>query len=392
MNPTPIVIAGAGIGGLCAGIALAQCGHRIIILERGPALSDQGAGVQLAPNATRRLRDFGVLDAVAVLASAPDAVHIRRARDGATLGTLPLDDVKARYGALYLNIHRGDLIHALAARVAQIPNIELRLSCALDSYAQNDDGVSATYADGTTINARALIGADGVRSSVRAQMIADAADQPKSTGRVAWRALIAADAAPAFARMARSTLWLGPRAHLVHYPLRGGAMINVVAVTDAARETQDDDLWSRPGDSAILNAHFSEWNTDARALIAATQDWRCWPLLERPALLRFNQGCLALLGDAAHPMQPFLAQGAAQAIEDASALAIALQGAETLAKQALRDYNTARIHRATQVQIAARRQALIYHLGGPAALARDMTMSLMGPRGMRAQNDWIWRG
>jgi salicylate hydroxylase len=244
-----------------------------------------------------------------------------------------------------------------------------------------------------SFSAECLIGADGVRSFVRAR---DAAlrgrpdDLPKRAHYVAWRTLVPAASVAADMRQPESSLWLGPGAHLVHYPLRGGSLINVVAVVDAKQQLDDKaDLWSQAGDPAWIAARFARWVPQIRALIAAATDWRIWPLVERAARPSWSNGRIALLGDAAHAMLPFLAQGAAQAIEDAAALAA------TLAPDAdvvggLAAYSAARAARAARVQSESRRQARRYHLGAPASLVRDMVLRGLGTARLTARYDWLY--
>jgi salicylate hydroxylase len=212
----------------------------------------------------------------------------------------------------------------------------------------------------------------------------------KSSARTAWRALVAACDAPASMRRPETTLWLGRKAHLVHYPLRGGSVVNVVAIVEeessAAAAAEG---WSAPGDAAFLEARFSNWDQSAQALLRAAPGWRKWKLFDRDPIATWTTGRAALLGDAAHPMLPFLAQGAAQAIEDAGALADALSAAGDI-PTALLAYQTARHARASRVQRASRRQGELYHLSGPAALARDLAFRAIGGRGLLARQDWLY--
>jgi salicylate hydroxylase len=384
----PIVVAGGGIAGLATALALARAGQRVIICERDATPSHEGAGVQLAPNATRRLRDWGVLEGLTSAALAPSSVIVRRARDSAVLAELPLADAQTRWGAPFLIAHRADLHHALREAVQSSPAIEMRWRCKVDR-AEEREGVVATFADGAVIEAQALIVADGIRSGLR-DAFGPAALVP--SGRVAWRSLVAAADAPAFAREGRSNLWLGADAHLVHYPLRGGSVVNIVAVTNERAEADpSDDVWTREGDAGVLGARFAHWHRDARDLLRAASAWRVWPLLTRAMPRDFARGRIALAGDAAHPMMPFLAQGAAQAIEDADALGRAFADTASV-DTALATYAMRRQARARKIVEASARQAMIYHLGGASAIARDAAMHVLGPAGMRAGVDWIYKG
>ena len=391
-----ILIAGAGIGGLAAALALARVGAEIILVERANALTEAGAGLQLSPNATRVLARLGVLDAVMAVVSRPAGIHVRSARSGRTLSLMPLADAEARWGAPYLVARRADIQRVLADAVATEPAIDLELGTALAGFGTARGGIVATVARGLvkrSIEADALIGADGIRSLVRARLVgqgtADATlDAPQQLGRTAWRALVPADIAPGSLRGTETGLWLGRDAHLVHYAVGGGSLINVVAIT---RDTTlaAPDLWSAPGDAATIAARFSRWHPVARALVAAAPSWTTWPLYDRAPLPAWNAGPVALLGDAAHPILPFFAQGAAQAIEDAAALAQAIAGTRDTSA-ALAAYSTARVARATRVQAASRELGRIYHLAGPAGAARDLAMRLAGPRKLMARYDWVY--
>jgi salicylate hydroxylase len=318
------LVAGAGIGGLAAALALARQGFRVDVFERAPALQELGAGLQLTPNATRALRELGLLDAVAALASAPRAVRVLRGSDGAELAHLPLEDAERRWGAPYLTIHRADLQRALA-EAAVAANVALHFGT--DVVSLKTDAANATLGlrrGGEVFRASGdlLLGADGLRSLVREASGLGEAEAPSFSDKAAFRATVAAEMVAPRARASEVTLRIGPSAHLVHYPLRDASLVNLVAVIESSwRGAPDDDPWDAIADRPALDQAFADWSGDARALVAAPTNWRAWPLYTRPPLPRFALGRVALIGDAAHPMTPFLAQGAAQAIEDADALA-----------------------------------------------------------------------
>ncbi|WP_395664784.1 FAD-dependent monooxygenase [Methylocella sp.] len=385
------LIAGAGIGGLAAALRLAQAGWRVSLYDRAPVLAEVGAGLQLSPNATRVLRRLGALPALRGAALEPEAVRIRRARDGASLAVMPLGDAEARWGAPYLLAHRADLQRALLDAVATAEGVRLSTGVAVEGFEARPDGVLARLRKGESRFAAegdCLVAADGSRSLLRGEMFGAGAQALAMSRRTAWRALVAADRAPAFALRPDASLWLGPRAHLVHYPLRGRSVVNVVAIV-AGDETPDvGPFWSNDADARELLRRFAGWSRPALELLEAASGWRKWRLHDRAPLPRWTSGRVALLGDAAHPVLPFLAQGAAQAIEDADALGDALEGAAPV-ETALEAYQTRRIARASRVQKESRAQERIYHLSGPAAALRDLGLGAFGAR-LLAKYEWLY--
>ncbi|SFK10440.1 FAD-dependent monooxygenase [Methylocapsa palsarum] len=392
MTSSQALIAGAGIGGLCAALGLAKAGWKVRVFEQAEILQEAGAGLQLSPNASVILKRFGVLDDLLPASLSPEAIRIRRAGDGAALAVIPLKDAEARWGAPYLVVHRGDLHRALVERARAETAIDLCTGCRVTGFAPADGFVEISIQQGANRSAAAgdvFIGADGSRSRIRDQMLGrEGALRPSR--RTAWRSLVAAGDAPASLLRPETGLWLGRKAHLVHYPLRGGSVVNVVAIVEEDSGAQAAAMgWSTPGDAAFLEARFSDWEQSARALLHAAPGWRKWPLFDRDPIPTWIQGRAALLGDAAHPMLPFLAQGAAQAIEDAGALVEALSAGAGV-ERALLAYQTARRARAGRVQLASRRQGELYHLSGPAALARDLAFRAIGGRRLLAHQDWLY--
>ncbi len=389
------VVAGAGIGGLIAALHLARAGFDVTVHERSPVLEEFGAGLQLSPNASRILGQFDIVDTLDGLALEPEALVVRRARDGNELLRMELGETaRRRWGAPYLVAHRGDLLRALLDRVAQEPAISIVLDSQVRGFAVDADervriGLKRGYVS-LEVGADLLVGADGLRSAVRDRLGLGGPKDIVFSGNVAWRALIDAARLPPSLRRRETHLWLGPRAHLVHYPLRGGTVINaVLVVEDHRRDALKDAGWNNPGDPSVIGFEVADWAPEIREMIAAAEDWRGWPLFDRPPSPRWSSGPVTLLGDAAHPMAPFLAQGAAQAIEDAQALAVSLATHERI-PEALQAYERARAPRAGRVQTEARKQAGFYHVRGAVAFARDLGLRVMGPNRMAARYDWLY--
>ena len=388
------LIAGAGIGGLTAALALARLGIDVVIFERTRILEEFGAGVQLGPNATRILRRLDALGVVASQALAPRAIRLLRGRDGGALAELALRDADTRWGAPFLVLHRAGLQRALLERAARHANISLRMGAEIGGFAVDEAGVSVGArmgAVGLRERGDFLIGADGLRSIVRERLGLGEAKSPRFLGRVAFRATVEAGKTDARWREPEVNLRLGKRAHLVHYPLPGD-MINIVAVIESGwRDEKGGEAWDGEADVASLHRAFDRWSPDARALLALAPGWRAWALHDRPPLPGFAVGRVALLGDAAHPMAPFLAQGAGQAIEDAGALAEAFaQTGDAI--PALAAYSATRAARANRVQAESGAQARRYHMSGPLAFARDWTMRALGPERLLRRYDWLYGG
>ncbi len=400
MEPLPILIAGGGVGGLSAALALARVGRRTLVLERAPAFREVGAGLQLAPNATRILRAYGALDALEGLAVAPTQVRIRRGGDGARLANLSLRDAEKRWGAPYLNVHRADLLSALLEQARANDLIEIRNDATLTGFVQDEQGVAVSYRgrDEThRAGGEALIGADGVRSIVRGRLSDPRTDKPNYTGHTAWRAVIPASALPPAFGEPASNLWLGEKAHIVHYPLRAGAIVNIVALVeddwrgDGERGRDGAQFWDQAGDRRFLLERFKDWAPEALELLSAPETWLRWPLFDRPPLDSYARGRTALLGDAAHPMLPYLAQGAAQAIEDSAVLSLAfLEYGGRDPVKALAQYSAARLPRASQIQHSSRKQGKIYHMAGAPAFVRDLVLRLTPSARLMARQNWIY--
>ncbi|MDR6663341.1 salicylate hydroxylase [Tardiphaga robiniae] len=381
--PRTIVIAGAGIGGLTAALALAAKGFRVLICEKTGRLEEAGAGLQLSPNATRILIGLGLQPRLAPHVTTPASVSIMTARSGGEVIRLPLGS--ASDDAPYWLVHRADLQSALLGAVTAHPDIELRLGCPVDNLRAAPAGI--------TVNgepALALIGADGAWSFVRRQLFPET--QPHFSGLIAWRGTLATSRLKSDLVPHGVQLWMGPKGHLVVYPVSSGERINMVAIMPGAVMQPGG---SEIGDASEISRHFaaSRWPANARAMIDSVDNWRRWPLFTLPDGGVWHEGSVALLGDAAHAMLPFAAQGAGMAIEDAAVLAecLAAAGHDAAAiAPALARYAALRQPRVGLIQRTARQSGQIYHLRGPMALARDLAMRALGAERLQARQDWIY--
>jgi len=387
----PIVIAGAGIGGLAAALCVARAGRRVAVLERAAKIEEVGAGLQIAPNAGRILQSLGLGPDLERAALRPEAINILRARDGATLARIDLGGAEERWGAPFRLFHRADLQGLLLAAAERTEALDIRANARVGDFEEAEGAVYLRVQGASgfeDMEAAGLVGADGVRSSVRSTLIADKADAPAYSGHTAWRALIDPTEAPAELREREVFLWLGRRGHVVHYPLRDASIINAVVVVEDGGRIAPEGPPTLSG-AEVAGQLETRPAPPLRELIEAGPSWRRWPLYGRPPLNHWSRGAVTLLGDAAHPMLPFLAQGAAQAIEDAEALGRAL-ATGAAPGDAFRAYEQARLARATRVQHASRRQAFYDHAGAPLDLLRDLAIRALGRERILARNKWIY--
>ncbi|MWA07376.1 NAD(P)-binding protein [Actinomadura sp. LD22] len=378
-----IAILGGGIGGLAAAAFLGKEGVAATVYEQAPRLAEVGAGLVIAPNAARQLRRLGVLDAVRERAVQLDTGwEFRRWADGTILSAEDLAASCERlYGEQTYTAHRADL---LAAVQSQVPadSVELGRKCV--KFEAGDGVLRLTFEDGDPVEADVVIGADGVHSIVRNAIFG--ASPATDSGLCAFRALVPAERAPAFARRAAQTLWIGPGHHLVHYPVSAGAFVNLVAFAPAGDFTTES--WTSTATVEEFLAEFDGWDERLTDLIRAGGTPARWALLDRAPLPRWSEGNVTLLGDAAHPMFPFFAQGAAQAIEDAAGLARCLAEDLENPAAALRRYEELRIPRTTRLQDVSHGRAEINHLDdGPDQQARDAAFRHQDPL---VANGWIY--
>jgi len=392
-----ILIAGAGIGGLTAALCLAREGFGVTLIERSPQLEEAGAGIQLSPNASRILVSLGLERSLLEVADAPTALEVSRLGRAEPLMNLPLQKIAERHGAPYLVLRRADLQRVLVEAVRRTRDVTLLSGRMIELFTAGHDGVEATSRGLNDVLAEhqvsALIGADGLWSQIRPMIGATA--EPFFTGYEAWRALLPADQVPGgLAAGCRVSLKLGRGCHVVQYPVSHGRYLNIVAVQHARMERDGPQTrtYSHAGLPAELGRLIEQADPDTAAVLKAVGSWQVWSLYDMPPA-RMAQGPVALLGDAAHPILPFMAQGAALAIEDAAMLAARLAGTggdRTRFSAALAHYARGREKRARKVRKLARANGRSYHAGFPIAFARDRAMWLLGANGMVRRYRWLY--
>ena len=386
-----VIVAGAGIAGLTAALALARAGLRVTVFEQTARLEETGAGIQVGPNAARVLIALGLRERLAPSVVAPQAIRVMAGGSGREVVRIPLGtNAEQRYGAPYWTIHRGDLQAALVDAVKAVQDVTLKLGTRVEDFATHVNGITVHARDDQRVIediAFALIGADGVWSTLRGRV--QAQHPPKFRHRTAWRALIPAEQVAEQFREPLVHLWLGLGAHLVHYPVKAGRLINIVAIV---HDDWNEYGWNASGERTEIMRHFSgfAWDDSARSLVALPERWLKWALYDRAEPFRGGNGAVTLIGDAAHPMLPFLAQGAGMAIEDASVLAAMLAEYGDDPADALRAYEGARWHRTYRAQQASRRQSRIYGMSGPEALIRNLAMRAMGGEKLLRRYDWLY--
>lgn len=390
-NETDVVIAGGGIAGLGNAYALASAGHRVRVLERAPDFTEIGAGLQLAPNATRVLRDWGLLDEVIELGVLPRRLVFRDALDGTELTHLALDDgFRQRYGAPYVVIHRSDLLKVLVS-ACERAGVELVPDHEVD-HVETDDSHAVVHTGSTRHRARLALAADGLRSALRARL---SDDEPIASGYVAYRgAFPVAEMADQLGQDALQdvVVHIGPGCHLVQYPLRSGEIFNTVAVFESPAFHRGESEW---GGAEELDAAFSGACEEVQRGLKSLWRERCWPMYDRNPIRTWVDGRLALTGDAAHPMLQYLAQGACQALEDAQCLATeAAKGAGSDGPdwpRVLSAFESSRTERTARVQSAARVWGETWHVDGFARTLRNRLFKDRDPADYR-HIDWLYGG
>jgi salicylate hydroxylase len=393
--PVHILVAGGGIGGLAAALALSRGRHRVDVFEQAGAFGEIGAGIQLGPNVTRRLAALGLAEGLDAIAARPTMLAVRSAGSGSELARLPLGEtMRRRYGAPYVCVHRADLHALLLDAVRAAGSGVLMTDTRIAEVEAGEDLVCISSSGARAWEGEALVGADGLWSIARQRLdVPSAAEAPRVTGHTAWRALAAQADLPQALRRDRIDVWLGPRLHAVAYPVRGGDWLNVVVIAESAPAGNVHD-WDQASSLAALQQATGPSGRSLQALLEAMPGWRAWSLSDRPPLRSAAEMAherVALVGDAAHPVVPYLAQGAGMAIEDAVALADALgEGSAAEVPAAFARYAEARWQRNARVQARARRNGQVFHATGATRIGRDLAMRVLGARLL--DQPWLYAG
>lgn len=358
--PLHLLVAGGGIGGLAAAFVLARGGHAVTVLEQSPAFGEIGAGIQLGPNIFRMFDYLGLTEAVSRVAYFPPGLGMNDVRTGEKVVRVPLGDTaRAAYGFPYGVIYRADLHQVFLDACKALPGVTLRTGAKVEGFEQDGAGVKVRLGGGEVLEGDALIGADGLWSRIREAVVGDG--KPRVSGHIAYRAVLKREDVPAHLWSDDVLLWGGEKTHLVHYPLRRGELFNLVAVFHSNKY---DEGWNTFGDTAELTGRFADAVPQVRELLGKIETWKMWVLCDREPVKNWTDRRVTLLGDAAHPMLQYLAQGAGQAIEDAVVMGEALQATQGDVPQAFQKYQQARYLRTGRVQLTARFYGDIYHASG----------------------------
>ena len=391
-----ILIVGGGIGGLAAALALSKEGAKPHLLERSLVFSEVGAGIQMGPNVTRTLFSWGLERALRKFVSSPHQLQVRDTSSGASLGVLRLGQRSLEiYGAPYFTIHRADLHQVLLQKVQQDGAATLSLQCEIDAVQDKGDHLEVHLQNqqihgSECLRPEALVGADGLWSITRKNVLPSS--EPRATGMVAYRALLPMQSLPESLRTRDVTVWVGPKVHAVLYPIRGGDILNLVVIVHR-QSPEPLEGWDHAANKRDLELAMGSAHSNLMDVLGAVQDWRLWQLFDRPPVCGAHEmakGRIALLGDAAHPMRPFLAQGAGMAIEDASQLAASWARSDLTVPARWQLYAQTRWARNAKVQQRSIRNGEIFHMQGPLKWGRNLAMRMMGESLMDLP--WLYAG
>ena len=385
-NLLPIVVVGGGIGGLATALALSQKGFRVQVLEQSAEFKEIGAGIQLGPNVMRMFAILGITEQIRRLAVFPTGLIVRDCITGEQVTCIPTGrDFEERFHYPYALIHRADLHTGLLECCRRCPLIELKTSQKVVEIDDRGDFVRVATEQRQQYEASALVGADGLWSTVREMFVKDG--KPRVSGHIAYRAVMPLSDFPERLRWQAMVIWCGEKTHLVHYPLRGGELFNLVAVFHSSRYEEG---WDSYGDPAELHERFAQTHPDVRGLLSKIETWRMWVLHDREPIKTWSFGRVTLLGDAAHPMLQYLAQGAAMAIEDAVTLAYEMEKSPDDPAAAFERYQASRYLRTARVQIYARLYGEVYHASGVVRELRNSILSAQTPEQAYQGFGWLY--
>ena len=387
MSNDQILVAGGGIGGLATAIGLAQKGFSVLVLEKAAQLGEIGAGIQLGPNAFHAFDYLGVGETAREMAVYIDNLRLMDALSGEEITRIPLDEAfRSRMGNPYAVVHRGDLHGVFLRACENHPKVELRTNSGVESYDQDGNSVTAILSDGSRVSGRMLIGADGLWSNIRKQMLNDGA--PRVSGHTTYRSVIPTEQMPQDLRWNAATLWAGPKCHIVHYPLKGWKMFNLVVTY---HNDAPEPVAGKPVSHDEVRRGFEHVAPIAKQIIDKGNDWKLWVLCDRDPVMNWVDGRVALLGDAAHPMLQYFAQGACMAMEDAVCLShLMSEGGENI-EATLAAYQDKRRLRTARVQLQSREIGQhVYHPAGAHAELRNAVMNARSPDEWYDQIDWLY--
>ena len=384
----PVIIVGGGIGGMAAALALALKGIRSVLLEQSTEIREVGAGIQIGPNAFRRFDILGIRQAVDAIAVFPENLIMRDALTGDEVTRIPMGErARRHWGQPYAVIHRADLLDALYQAARAQPLVTIRTGAKVAGYSDTGSGVTVALEGGETVEGDSIIACDGLWSIFREGIVGDG--KPRVSGHIAYRAVLPAGEVPDGQYENNVVLWAGPKTHLVHYPLRRGELYNLVAVFHSNRYEEG---WNSYGDVAELNERFRNQQPQVHRLLDKIESWRMWVLCDREPVANWTQGRITLLGDAAHPMLQYLAQGACMAMEDAVCLADRLAARRDDPEAAFTAYQQERYLRTARVQVMARVYGDFYHATGPVRELRNAALGGRTAEQAYAGNDWLYGG